>query len=75
MQTKQGNSSKIAAVIGNEHAQISFSSENLDLIVDSDCIAWIVLNNKSKSVNIVNYSFISDFKKVRKTLLNFANFF
>jgi len=58
------NASKIAAVIGHEHLQLSFTSENVDLIVDSDCIAWLVLNNKSKSVNIVNYLFIEDFKKV-----------
>lgn len=55
---------RIAAVIGQERLQLNFTSENIDLIVDSDCIAWIVLNNKLKSANIVNYDFINDFKNV-----------
>lgn len=57
-------SSRLLAALGSEKVLECECTENVDLLVDTDFIGWVVLNSKRKSANLMNKSFLADFMHV-----------
>ncbi|KAL0478814.1 fatty acid oxidation complex subunit alpha, partial [Acrasis kona] len=57
-------SNTIAKSLGDDHANIIKTTQSVDLIVDSASVAWIVMDNKTKGVNVIDLDFVEDMNSV-----------
>jgi 3-hydroxyacyl-CoA dehydrogenase/enoyl-CoA hydratase/3-hydroxybutyryl-CoA epimerase len=72
--THKGSSlNLIAQVLGDDHVTMSKSTQTVDLVVDSSSIAWVVLNNRTKSVNVIDAEFVEDLNTILDVIEELTN--
>lgn len=51
-------------LLGTDRVTHTRQTQTVDLVVDSNSIAWVILDNKSHAVNLLNVEFIHDMIQV-----------